>query len=83
MKKVTIPTNEGIDWSKKQWVQSIAYPDLIVLANGEIVGDNFTGTAMPCNRYPRGEYRTDWCKSAFKHLTSDIPFTISNSNNED
>ena len=81
MKKVKIQINESIDWSKPQWVQSVAYPDLIVLTSGcSSLGAYFTGTAMPCHIHPKGEYRNDWCKSGFKSLTFDIPFTISNSN---
>ena len=80
MKKVTIPTNEGIDWSKPQWVQNVKYSDLIVLTTGSKTKAEFSGTAMPCGIYDKGVYATDWVKSNFQPLAFDIPFTISNSN---
>lgn len=82
MKKVTIPTNEGIDWSKPQWVISNATV-CVVLTNGAHDGDNFTGTCLPCEIYKNGFQSKAWIKTEFKPLTFDIPFTISNSNNED
>ena len=82
MKKVKIPTNEGIDWSKQQWVIS-EYGKEVVLTTGQHKDGTFTGTCMPCNEYPKGNISTFWMKSCFKPLTFDIPFTISNSNNED
>lgn len=78
MKKVTIPTNEGIDWSKPQWV--ITQKGTIVLTTGEHDGEYFTGTALPCREYPVGEHDNDWYKPQFQPITFDIPFTISNSN---
>lgn len=81
MKKVTIPTEiQGIDWSQKQWMQHVTYSDLIVLTTGQNLGRDFTGTALPCKSYPNGDFDTKWDKFNFKPLTTDIPFTISNSN---
>ena len=77
MKKVTIPTNEGIDWSKPQWV---IYEDDIVLTTGKHGCNRFEGTCLPCSNYPNGDFARDWSKDLFKPLTFDIPFTISNSN---
>ncbi len=79
MKKVTIPTNEGIDWSKPQWVQYIHDKTCLILTTGDEKGDLFSGTCMPHEGRPRGEYRNDWVKCNFTILTFDIPFTISNS----
>ena len=79
MKKVKIPTNEGIDWSKPQWVIS-SNPACVVLTNGAHDGDSFTGTCLPCSAYLNGFYSKMWSKVEFNTLTFDIPFTISNSN---
>ena len=81
MKKVTIQTNEGIDWSKPQWL--ITQKGTVVLTTGGHSGDYFTGTALPCDSYPKGDYDTKWLKKEFYRPIFDIPFTISNSNNED
>ena len=79
MKKVKIPTNEGIDWSKKQWVINHETSQ-VVLTTGENSDSLFTGTCMPCSKYPNGDFDNQWRKCRFQHLTFDIPFTISNSN---
>ena len=80
MKKVTIPTEmQDVDWSKPQWVIS-SNPACVVLTNGAHDGDSFTGTCLPCSSCPNGEFAKDWTKSYYKPLTTDIPFTISNSN---
>ena len=82
MKKVKIPTNEGIDWSKPQWVFDLQ-SNMVILTSGNHEGDFFEGTAMPCHGFPSGEWSQKWTKCFYQPLTFDIPFTISNSNNED
>ena len=79
MKKVTIPTNEGIDWSKPQWVID-QESNMAILTNGQHEGSKFEGTCLPCSSCPNGEFAKDWTKSYYKPLTTDIPFIISNSN---
>lgn len=82
MKKVKISTDENeIDWSKPQWLIHEKSPLLIVLSHGVLFGDNFRGTALPCESYPDGLFATDWEKIEFKPLTYSINFEISN--NED
>lgn len=82
MKKVKIEKIEKqqpeIDWSKKQWVQGKEDKTCIVLTTGEHDGDEFTGTALPCESYTNGEFSENWYKPKFKLLTDDIPFIISN-----
>lgn len=82
MKKVKIELAETIiDWSKKQWVLAIAdcYKNQVVLVtSSDKNSDTFSGVVLPCINHPEGQYRTDWCKSAFKALDFDIPFIISN-----
>ena len=80
MKKVKIPTNEGIDWSKPQWVQNTGNKTCLILTTGQHEAQSFRGTCMPYEKRPNGEYRVDWIKCNFQPLTFDIPFTISNSN---
>ena len=62
MKKVTIPTNIGIDWSKPQWVQYKQDQRLLVLTTGEHNSSEFTGTAMPCEIYKNGSYSKTWSR---------------------
>ena len=81
MKKVTIPKQENqIDWSKPQWVQYKKDPTLLVLTTGKHDGNDFIGTAMPCEKHQYGKHSDRWSKEVFEPLTTDIPFTISNSN---
>ena len=81
MKKVIVPADKGtkINWYKPQWV--INDLGIVVLTTGrhEQEGEGFSGTCLPCDEYPNGNYSTGWKKSGFKPLTYDIPFTISNS----
>ncbi len=80
MKKLVIPEQPKtpeINWNKPQWVIS-KFND-IVLTTGRHDGDDFTGTCLPNQKYPNGDYATNWSKRVFKPLTFDIPFTISNS----
>jgi hypothetical protein len=80
MKKVIIPKSPSaeIDWSKPQWVIGPAGEVVLISGIDKSTG-MFDGTVLPCDKYPNGDYRTDWIKSSFKLLTYDIPFTISNS----
>jgi hypothetical protein len=79
MKKVQInQAKTEIDWSKKQWVQSISDPNTIVLTTGFSTAEYFTGTAIPCEDYPYGSYADDWFKKSFQPLVGEIQFTISN-----
>lgn len=81
MKKVTIPKEKietEIDWDKPQWVQSIERPDKIVLTTINHAQESFSGTCMPCLDCPNGKFSHNWAKSAFRLLTDDIPFIISN-----
>jgi len=80
MLKLTIPqqaAEEPIGWSKPQWVYR-EETGQVVLTTGSHYTTGFSGTCMPCKLYPRGQYTAIWDKSAFRPLTIDIPFTISN-----
>lgn len=80
MKKVTIPTEiQGIDWSKPQWVIRKETCE-VILTTGKHTLRNFSGTCLPCSAFENGDYDTEWRKDKFQLLTTDIPFTISNSN---
>jgi hypothetical protein len=79
MKKVTItPKQQEIDWSKPQWVIGIEETDVVILTTGEHGRKDFKGTALPCNLYPNGHFSLNFTKSAFRLLTEEIQFTISN-----
>lgn len=79
MKKVELPKTEQpeIDWNKPQWVQSKSYPDVIVLTTGEHTEYIFKGTVLPCKNHPDGRI-SQFDKSYFHPLTTEIPFIISN-----
>lgn len=76
MKKVKIDINPHIDFGRAQWV--ISTSNHVVLSTGEHYGKSFTGTCLPCDLYPVGNYSKSWDKEQFKLLTFDIPFIISN-----
>ena len=82
MRKVNYnESKKDVNWSIKQWViaKSGFYKNQIVLiTDTDITTDLFSGVVLPCEKFPFGEYRTDWCKSAFKSLDFNIPFVISN-----
>lgn len=80
MKKVIndYPVPLSIDWHKPQWLISNINPDVIALSTGRHSLEYFTGTILPCERYPNGSYSNDWRKDKFELLTKDIPFIISN-----
>lgn len=80
MKKLELKPTQPveIDWSKPQWVQSIAFPNRIVLTTGVHKKISFSGTIMPCDDYPIGEYTNDWAKDNFQVLEGEITFIISN-----
>lgn len=78
MKKVVIQAKPEIGWDKKRWV--INYDnDVIVLTSGKHNGNDFSGTALPCEIYPKGDTSDYWDKRKFQPITLDIPFVISNS----
>lgn len=83
MKKVEINQTETIDWSKPQWVQHLYKKDIIVLTTGEEIRNDFTGTALPCEDYPNGDYASNWDKKSFRPLVGEIQFTISNAKDEE
>lgn len=79
MKKVTIkPKQQEIDWSKPQWVIGIEKTDVVILTTGTHGNKDFEGTALPCALYPNGHFAFNFTKSAFRLLTEEIQFTISN-----
>lgn len=69
-----------INWGTPQWVEYCKGVDrVIVLTTGiNSSPDNFTGTAMPCTRYPKGEYSTTWVRENFKVLENEVPLVITN-----
>jgi hypothetical protein len=63
------PIIEKIDWSRYQWLISSAGE--IVLTNGEHQNGDFSGTCLPHEFFPNGEFRKDWVKSAFQLIPKD------------
>ena len=81
MKKVKIPTQENqIDWDKPQWLIHKEAGN-VVLSTGKHCSNDFSGTCLPSESHPNGEYCKNWSKACFKPLTYSINFEISN--NED
>lgn len=77
--KPTIETKDKqVDWSKPMWV--ISDDNMIVLTTGECDEKTFTGTCLPCNDYPNGDYSKAWTKRSFTPTTGTIMFPISNDN---
>lgn len=61
--------NEVIDWSKPQWV--ITEDGIIILTSGVHSKYDFSGTCLPCNIYPNGEFSKSWSKEFFKLIPID------------
>lgn len=58
--------NEGIDWSKPQWVTSkIGH---IVFTNGKCDNYSFEGTCIPCDWSRKGEFFASWDKNSFQPI---------------
>jgi hypothetical protein len=60
---------EGIDWSKPQWV--ISGIKQLVYTNGKHDGINFSGSVLPHESSPQGEFCVDWDKSCFKPIPTE------------
>lgn len=86
MKKIPnlshIENKTEIDWSIPRWYINSKH-NIVVLSTGEHDDFNmFSGTCLPCEDYPNGEYSDNWYKTAFRPLDFDFAFMVSNSDKE-
>lgn len=71
-----------INWSIPRWYIN-GDNNIVVLSTGEHDDfGKFTGTCLPCEAYPNGDYSDIWSKTSFRPLDFDFAFMVSNSDDE-